>query len=112
MKMIEAIIKPHKLEEVKEALHELGVTGMTVTEVKGFGRQKGQTTTYRTAPRTVEFVPKIKIEVAVQDHVAWDVVDTIVKVADHGSTGAGKIFMYSLEEVIRISTRERGPAAI
>ncbi len=113
MKKIEAIIRPHKLDEVKDALHALGITGMTVLEVKGFGRQKGQTTTYRTAEFHVDFVPKVKIEVVVDDRLAAQVVETICDSANGGAEiGAGKIFVSALEEVVRIRTRERGPDAI
>lgn len=112
MKKVEAIIKPSKLEEVKDALHEIGITGMTVTDVKGFGRQKGQTSTYRTAELVVEFVPKVKVEVVVDDRLAPQVVETICASAKDGGIGAGKIFVSALEEVVRISSSERGPDAI
>ncbi len=112
MKLITAVIKPFKLEEVKSALSEIGVEGMTVTEVKGFGRQKGHTEIYRGSEYTVDFLPKVKIEVAVSSEIAGKVVDTIAKAAKTGKIGDGKIFVTSLEEVIRIRTDERGDAAI
>ncbi len=112
MKKIEAIIKPFKLEEVKAELHELGVEGMTVVEVKGFGRQKGHTEIYRGSEYTVDFLPKIKIEVAVPDTKRDAVVQAIIKAARTGKIGDGKIFISSLEEVIRIRTDERGDTAI
>jgi nitrogen regulatory protein P-II 1 len=112
MKLIIAVIKPFKLEEVKSALSEIGVEGMTVTEVKGFGRQKGHTEIYRGSEYTVDFLPKVKIEVAVASDIAGKVVDTIAKAAKTGKIGDGKIFVTSLEEVVRIRTDERGDAAI
>ena len=112
MKKIEAIIKPQKLDSVKDALHGIGVTGMTMTEVKGFGRQKGQTGVYRGAEMRVDFVPKIKLEVVVDDRLAPQTIETICTSAKDGGIGAGKIFCYALEEVVRISTGERGPDAI
>lgn len=113
MKKVEAIIRPASLDTVKEALHAVGVTGMTVYEVRGFGRQKGQTTTYRTAELHVDFLPKMKIEIVVDDRLAAKVVDTICDSADDSAEiGAGKIFVSALEEVVRIRTRERGPDAI
>ena len=112
MKKIEAIIKPFKLEEVKAELHELGVEGMTVVEVKGFGRQKGHTEIYRGSEYTVDFLPKIKIEVAVPDTKRDAVVQAIIKAARTGKIGDGKIFISTLEEVIRIRTDERGDTAI
>lgn len=112
MKKIEAIIKPHKLEAVKEALHEVGVAGMTVYEVKGFGRQKGHTEIYRGAEYVVEFVPKIKVEVVVDDEVAEKVEDAIVAAARSGSIGDGKVFTYDCESAVRIRTGERGPDAL
>jgi len=112
MKKIEAIIRPQKLEQVKDALHEIGITGMTVSEVKGFGRQKGHTEVYRMAELRVEFVPKIKLELVVDDRLAPQAVEVICQTAKNGTIGAGKIFVYNLEEVIRISTGERGPDAI
>ena len=112
MKKIEAIIKPFKLEDVKEALAEVGVEGMTVVEVKGFGRQKGHTEIYRGSEYTVDFLPKVKLEVAVGDELAGKAVDTIVKAAKTGKIGDGKVFVLPIEEVIRIRTDERGEAAV
>ncbi len=112
MKKIEAIIKPFKLDEVKDALNELGIHGMTVTEVKGFGRQKGHTELYRGAEYVVEFLPKIKIEVVVSDEDVEKVIDTILKTARTGNIGDGKIFVYDIKETIRIRTGERGKEAI
>jgi nitrogen regulatory protein P-II 1 len=112
MKKIEAIIKPFKLDEVKEALNEIGLRGMTVTEVKGFGRQKGHTELYRGAEYVVDFLPKIKIEIAVSDDQAEKVVETIAQTANTGRIGDGKIFVVPMEEVIRIRTGERGPDAV
>jgi nitrogen regulatory protein PII len=112
MKKIEAIIKPFKLEEVKDALHEAGVVGMTVTEVKGFGRQKGHTEVYRGAEYTVDFLPKIKIDVVVPDDLAARVVSAIVSGAKTGKIGDGKIFVSTVEEAIRIRTEERGEQAV
>jgi nitrogen regulatory protein P-II 1 len=112
MKKIEAIIKPFKLEEVKEALAEIGVEGMTVSEVKGFGRQKGQTEIYRGSEYTVDFLPKIKIELVIADEKYADAVTTITKAARTGKIGDGKIFVMSVEEVVRIRTSERAEAAI
>ena len=112
MKLIIAIIKPFKLEEVKEALAEVGIEGMTVTEVKGFGRQKGHTEIYRGSEYTVDFLPKVKIELAVTDEAAAKTVETIVKAARTGKIGDGKVFVVSLEDTIRIRTDERGDAAV
>jgi len=112
MKLITAIIKPFKLEEVKEALSEVGIEGMTVTEVKGFGRQKGHTEIYRGSEYTVDFLPKVKLEVAIGDDLVPKVVETIVKAAKTGKIGDGKIFVTPLEEVVRIRTEERGDSAI
>ena len=112
MRKIEAVIKPFKLDEVKEALHEIGIQGMTVTEVKGFGRQKGHTELYRGAEYVVDFLPKIKIEVAVSDDLADKVVQAIVEAANTGRIGDGKIFILPMEEAIRIRTGERGPDAV
>ncbi|MCA9510195.1 MAG: P-II family nitrogen regulator [Myxococcota bacterium] len=112
MKKIEAIIKPFKLDEVKEALHEIGIQGLTVTEVKGFGRQKGHTELYRGAEYVVDFLPKIKLEIVVADDTADKVVDAIANAANTGRIGDGKIFVLPLEEVIRIRTGERGPDAV
>jgi nitrogen regulatory protein P-II 1 len=112
MKKIEAIIKPHKLEEVKEALNEIGIKGMTVTEIKGYGRQKGHKEIYRGAEYQVDFMPKVKIEIVVEKDQADQVVETIVKSARTGKIGDGKIFILPVEEVIRIRTGERGESAI
>ena len=112
MKLIIAIIKPFKLEEVKSALAEVGVEGMTVTEVKGFGRQKDHTEIYRGSEYTVDFLPKVKIEVAVAATSAAKAIDAIVASAKTGKIGDGKIFVVPLEEVVRIRTDERGEAAI
>ena len=112
MKKIEAIIKPFKLDEVREALSELGVTGMTVTEVKGFGRQKGHTELYRGAEYVVDFLPKIKLEVVVTSAMVDAVMDAIVKAARTGKIGDGKIFVSQIERVVRIRTGETDDAAI
>ncbi|MBI2891172.1 MAG: P-II family nitrogen regulator [Nitrospirae bacterium] len=112
MKKIEAIIKPFKLDEVKEALNQVGVQGMTVTEVKGFGRQKGHAELYRGAEYVIDFLPKIKIEVVIPDDQLSKVVEAIEKAAKTGRIGDGKIFSYDLSEVIRIRTGERGESAI
>src|SRR5579884_2508713 len=107
MKKIEAIIKPFKLEEVKDALAELGVEGMTVTEVKGFGRQKGHTEIYRGSEYTVDFLPKVKIEIAVTDEMVGKTIDTVVKAARTEKIGDGKIFVLPIEEAVRIRTEDR-----
>ncbi|MEP7063094.1 MAG: P-II family nitrogen regulator [Betaproteobacteria bacterium] len=112
MKKIEAVLKPFKLDEVREALSDLGVTGLTVTEVKGFGRQKGHTELYRGAEYVVDFLPKVKVEVIVQDALADRAIDAIVKAARTGKIGDGKIFVTAVEQVIRIRTGESGDAAI
>jgi nitrogen regulatory protein P-II 1 len=112
MKKIEAIIKPFKLDEVKEALHGIGIQGMTVTEVKGFGRQKGHTELYRGAEYVVDFLPKIKVEIALADELLKKAVDAIVRAANTGRIGDGKIFVLDVEETIRIRTGERGPDAV
>jgi nitrogen regulatory protein P-II 1 len=112
MRKIEAIIKPFKLDEVKEALHGVGIQGMTVTEVKGFGRQKGHTELYRGAEYVVDFLPKIKVEVAVSDELADKAVEAIVQAANTGRIGDGKIFVLPIEEAVRIRTGERGPDAV
>ncbi len=112
MKKVEAIIKPFKLDEVKEALHGLGVQGLTVTEVKGFGRQKGHTELYRGAEYVVDFLPKVKLEVVVDDGAVEGVVDAIVEAAGTGRIGDGKIFVLPLQETIRIRTGERGSQAV
>lgn len=112
MKQIQAIIKPFKLDEVKEALTKVGIQGMTITEVKGFGRQKGHTELYRGAEYAVDFLPKVKIQILVPDEKAPQVVETIVQAARTGKIGDGKIFIVPVEEVIRIRTGEKGPDAI
>ena len=112
MKKIEAIIKPFKLDEVREALSDVGVTGLTVTEVKGFGRQKGHTELYRGAEYVVDFLPKIKLEIVVRDEIVERVIEAISQAANTGKIGDGKIFVLPLEEAIRIRTGERGPAAV
>ncbi|HWX21379.1 MAG TPA: P-II family nitrogen regulator [Candidatus Binatia bacterium] len=112
MKKIEAIIKPFKLEDVKEALSGLGVEGMTVSEVKGFGRQKGHTEIYRGSEYTVDFLPKIKVEVVLADGVVASAVDAIVKAAKTGKIGDGKVFVSSIENAVRIRTEETGEAAV
>jgi len=112
MKKIEAIIKPFKLDEVKDALNEIGIQGMTVTEVKGFGRQKGHTELYRGAEYIVDFIPKIKLEIVTSDVLAPKVVSAIEKVAKTGKIGDGKIFVSAVEEVIRIRTGEQGETAV
>ncbi len=112
MKQITAIIKPFKLDEVREALAEVGVTGLTVTEVKGFGRQKGHTELYRGAEYVVDFLPKVKIEVVVKGGEVDPAIDAIVKSARTGKIGDGKIFVTSVEQVIRIRTSETGEAAV
>jgi nitrogen regulatory protein P-II 2 len=112
MKMITAIIKPFKLDDVRDALHQIGITGMTVEEVKGYGRQKGHTELYRGAEYVVEFQPKIKLQMAVPGNLVEAAVDAICKVADTGKIGDGKIFITALEQVIRIRTGETGEDAI
>jgi len=112
MKKIEAIFKPFKLDEVREALSEIGVTGLTVTEVKGFGRQKGHTELYRGAEYVVDFLPKVKVEVVVPDKLLEGAIDAIVKAARTGKIGDGKIFVTSVQQVIRIRTGETDEAAI
>ena len=112
MKKIEAIIKPFKLEDVKEALHELGIEGMTVTEVKGFGRQKGHTEIYRGSEYTVDFLPKIKLEVVTTPERVQAAVDAIVKAARTGKIGDGKVFISPVEGAIRIRTQEQGESAV
>jgi nitrogen regulatory protein PII len=112
MKKIEAIIKPFKLDEVREALSEIGVTGLTVTEVKGFGRQKGHTELYRGAEYVVDFLPKVKIEIVVSDASVENAIDSIVKAARTGKIGDGKIFVSTVEQVVRIRTGEVDEAAI
>jgi nitrogen regulatory protein PII len=112
MKKIEAIIKPFKLNEVKDALHEIGLLGMTVSEVKGFGRQKGHTEIYRGSEYTVDFLPKIKVEIVLADSEVQAAVDAIVKAAKTGKIGDGKVFISTVEDAIRIRTDERGKNAI
>ncbi len=112
MKKIEAIIKPFKLEEVKEALADLGIEGMTVSEVKGFGRQKGHTEIYRGSEYTVDFLPKIKIEVVLGDSIVENAIAAIVKAAKTGKIGDGKVFVAPVEEAIRIRTEETGDKAV
>jgi len=112
MKLIEAIIKPFKLDEVKDALNEIGIEGITVSEVKGFGRQKGHTELYRGAEYVVDFIPKIKMEIAVSDDLVNKVVETIQNTAKTGRIGDGKIFVIALEEAVRIRTGEQGNDAI
>ena len=112
MKKIEAIIKPFKLDQVREALSEIGVSGLTVTEVKGFGRQKGHTELYRGAEYVVDFLPKVKVEVIVGDSLVDRAIDSIVKAARTGKIGDGKIFVTMVEQVVRIRTGESGEAAV
>ena len=112
MKKIEAVIKPFKLDEVREALSEIGVTGLTVTEVKGFGRQKGHTELYRGAEYVVDFLPKVKVEVIVGDALVERALEAIVKAARTGKIGDGKIFVTNVEQVVRIRTGESGEAAV
>ena len=112
MKMVTAVVKPFKLDEVREALSAIGVQGITVTEVKGFGRQKGHTELYRGAEYVVDFLPKVKIEVVVDDALTEQVVDAIIKAARTGKIGDGKIFVQEVEQVIRIRTGETGPDAV
>jgi nitrogen regulatory protein P-II 1 len=112
MKKIEAIIKPFKLEEVKDALADIGIEGMTVTEVKGFGRQKGHTEIYRGSEYTVDFLPKIKIEIVVADSAAAGVLAAVVKAAKTGKIGDGKVFVSTIEDAVRIRTDEKGESAV
>jgi len=112
MKMVEAIVKPFKLDEVKDALTKAGIQGMTVEEVKGFGRQKGHTELYRGAEYTVDFLPKVKLQILVTDDKVVEVVDAITAAARTGKIGDGKIFVYPVEEVVRIRTGEKGADAI
>ncbi len=112
MKLVTAIIKPFKLDDVREALSEIGVTGVTVTEVKGFGRQKGHTELYRGAEYVVDFLPKVKVEIAVKSETLEQVVETIVRAANTGKIGDGKVFVSDLEQVVRIRTGETGNDAI
>ena len=112
MKLIISIIKPFKLEEVKDALSAIGIEGMTVTEVKGFGRQKGHTEIYRGSEYTVDFLPKVKIEIVVTDELVTKAIDAIVKAAKTGKIGDGKVFVLPIEEAVRIRTDERGDTAV
>jgi nitrogen regulatory protein P-II 1 len=112
MKKVDAIIKPFKLDEVKDALNEIGIQGMTVTEVKGFGRQKGHTELYRGAEYVVDFIPKIKIEIVTSDALVPKVVGAIEKAAKTGKIGDGKIFVYAIDDAVRIRTGERGEGAL
>ena len=112
MKKIEAIVKPFKLDEVREALSEVGVTGLTVTEVKGFGRQKGHTELYRGAEYVVDFLPKVKVEVIIADSLVERAIEAVVKAARTGKIGDGKIFVTGVEQVVRIRTGESGEAAV
>jgi nitrogen regulatory protein P-II 2 len=112
MKLITAIIKPFKLDDVREALTEVGVQGITVTEVKGFGRQKGHTELYRGAEYVVDFLPKVKIEVGVDDSLSERVIETISKAANTGKIGDGKVFVFEMAQAIRIRTGESGPEAL
>ena len=112
MKKIESIVRPHLLDAVKSALQDVGVVGMTVSEVKGFGRQKGHTEIYRGSEYTVDFLPKVKLEIALGDDLAAKAVETIIKAAKTGKIGDGKIFVVPLEDVVRIRTSEHGEAAI
>ena len=112
MKLISAIIKPFKLDDVREALSEIGVQGITVTEVKGFGRQKGHTELYRVAEYVVDFLPKVKLEVAIDDDIVEQVIETVRNAANTGKIGDGKIFVYPVEQVVRIRTGESGSEAL
>ena len=112
MKKVEAIIKPFKLDEVKEALHEIGIKGITVTEAKGFGRQKGHTELYRGAEYVVDFLPKVKVEVVMDDGLVEQAIEAIQSAAETGRIGDGKIFVIPIEEVVRIRTGEKGADAI
>jgi nitrogen regulatory protein PII len=112
MKKVEAIIKPFKLDEVREALSEIGVTGLTVTEVKGFGRQKGHTELYRGAEYVVDFLPKVKVEVIIADSLVERAIEAVIKAARTGKIGDGKIFVTTVEQVVRIRTGESGEAAV
>jgi nitrogen regulatory protein P-II 1 len=112
MKLVVAVVKPFKLDEVKEALKDAGVQGMTVTEVQGFGRQRGHTEVYRGAEYTIDLIPKARLEVLVEDHLAATIVDAIVKTAATGKIGDGKVWVVPVEDVVRIRTGERGPDAL
>ncbi|WP_126452214.1 P-II family nitrogen regulator [Sulfuriflexus mobilis] len=112
MKLVSAIIKPFKLDDVREALSDIGVQGITVTEVKGFGRQKGHTELYRGAEYVVDFLPKVKLDVAINDDLVEQVLEAIAKAANTGKIGDGKIFVFDLEQAVRIRTGETGPEAL
>ncbi len=112
MKKIEAIVRPHKMEDIREALHEIGINGMTITEVKGIGRQKGHTETYRGSEYEINFVPKIKLEVVVPDNQAQQVISVVIKTAKTGEVGDGKIFLQPIEEAIRVRTEESGESSL
>lgn len=112
MKKIEAIVRPHRMDEVREALHEIGVKGMTITEVKGIGRQKGHTETYRGSEYEINFVPKIKIEIVVPDEQLQKVIATVIRTAKTGEVGDGKIFVQPIEDAIRVRTEESGESAL
>lgn len=112
MKKLEAIIKPFKLDEVKDALNSLGIQGMTITEIKGFGRQKGHTELYRGAEYVIDFIPKVKIEILLPDDIVHEVINVIEEIAKTGKIGDGKIFISQVEDVVRIRTGERGDKAI
>ncbi len=112
MKLVTAIIKPFKLDDVREALHDIGVQGMTATELKGFGRQKGHTELYRGAEYVVDFLPKVKLEIAIDDAMVEQVIEAITGAANTGKIGDGKIFVQNLEQVVRIRTGETGPEAL
>lgn len=112
MKKIEAIVRPHKMEDIREALHEIGVNGMTITEVKGIGRQKGHTETYRGSEYEINFVPKIKLEVVAPDDQVQKIIGIIIKTAKTGEVGDGKIFLQPIEEAIRVRTEESGESAV
>ncbi len=112
MKLVTAIVKPHKVEEVKDALQDLGVQGLTLTEVRGYGRQRGHTEVYRGAEYTVDFVPKARLEVLCSDFMVNDIVDTVLKAARTGQVGDGKVFVTNVEAIVRIRTGEQGEAAL
>ncbi|MFN2557521.1 MAG: P-II family nitrogen regulator [Nitriliruptorales bacterium] len=112
MKLVTAIVKPHKVEEVKDALQDLGVQGLTLTEVRGYGRQRGHTEVYRGAEYTVDFVPKARLEVLCGDYMVNEIVDTVLKAARTGQVGDGKIFVTNVEAIVRIRTGEQGEAAL
>ena len=112
MKKIEAIVRPHKMEDIREALHEIGINGMTITEVKGIGRQKGHTETYRGSEYEINFVPKIKLEIVVPDNQVQQVIAVVIKTAKTGEVGDGKIFLQPVEETIRVRTEKSGESAL